>query len=179
MTYISLELIFSGLTPDGRENLCSNCLDTKDFPVEVLLSCLADTISTSPSVLICRSWGHDNLEWDMNLISDVALKLSRIPQTYLRRVFRHIELDCELIRVIVELGPGWQVTWWWHWRCCDTLGLEDGAASERLHSDLERSVSGEIYCGSKHSWQLHLGAKNIITSQLISTKKTHAPRLDG
>ena len=54
-TLLSEEEIFSGLTPDGREKRCSNCFDTKLPPPSALVSCLASTISTSPSVLMLSS----------------------------------------------------------------------------------------------------------------------------
>ena len=51
------EIIDSGLTPEGKENRCSNCLDTKLPPVSVCVSCLARMTSTSPSVLTLNSSG--------------------------------------------------------------------------------------------------------------------------
>ena len=51
------EIIDSGLTPEGKENRCSNCLDTKLPPVSVCVSCLARMTNTSPSVLTLNSSG--------------------------------------------------------------------------------------------------------------------------
>ena len=47
----------SGLTPEGSENRCSNCLEMKLLPVSVWVSCLANITRTSPSVLTLNSSG--------------------------------------------------------------------------------------------------------------------------
>ena len=54
------EIMDSGLTPEGRENRCSNCLDTKLPPVSVWVSCLAKMTRTSPSVFTLNSSGCKN-----------------------------------------------------------------------------------------------------------------------
>ena len=51
------EIMDSGLTPEGRENRCSNCLDTKLPPDSVWVSCLAKITRTSPSVFTLNSSG--------------------------------------------------------------------------------------------------------------------------
>ena len=56
-TLLKEEEIFSGLTPEGRENLCSNCFETKLWPPSAFVSCFASTINTSPSVLMLSSCG--------------------------------------------------------------------------------------------------------------------------
>ena len=53
----SEDTIESGLTPEGSENRCSNCLETKLPPVSVWVSCLAKITRTSPSVLTLNSSG--------------------------------------------------------------------------------------------------------------------------
>ena len=88
-TLLSEEDIFSGLTPEGKENLCSNCFETKLWPParfnisfkeslitatfafvcrmfvihkkiaqvpSAFVSCFANTINTSPSVLMLSSY---------------------------------------------------------------------------------------------------------------------------
>ena len=88
-TLLRDEDIFSGLTPEGKENLCSNCLETKLWPParfnisfkeslitatfafvcrmfvihkkiaqvpSAFVSCFANTINTSPSVLMLSSY---------------------------------------------------------------------------------------------------------------------------
>ena len=71
-TLLNEEEIFSGLTPEGRENLCSNCFETKLWPPSAFVSCLARTINTSPSVLMlssCDKYGSVFL-FVINVISE-------------------------------------------------------------------------------------------------------------
>ena len=57
------EIMDSGLTPEGRENRCSNCLDTKLPPDSVWVSCLAKITRTSPSVFTLNSSGCKKLDF--------------------------------------------------------------------------------------------------------------------
>ena len=90
------EAIFSILTPEGRENLCSNCLDTKDCPPSALVWCFARTMRTSPSVLILSSY----IRVEMHLLCLFIF------YTYLWGVVLDIELHLELILIIAHFSLG-------------------------------------------------------------------------
>ena len=53
-TLLRDEDIFSGLTPEGKENLCSNCLETKLWPPGRLNILFKESLITATFAFVCR-----------------------------------------------------------------------------------------------------------------------------